>query len=75
MQKNVLIAGGSGLVGKRLTELLQHKGYKVSWLSRKANKNGSTPAYRWDLDQGFIDEEAIQKADFVINLAGAPNRR
>jgi uncharacterized protein (TIGR01777 family) len=72
MQKNVLIAGGSGLVGKRLTELLKEKGYSVSWLSRKANRDANTPAYRWDIDQGFIDDEAIQKADYVINLAGAP---
>lgn len=72
MQKNVLIAGGSGLVGRRLTELLTAKGYKVSWLSRRANKNAQTPIYQWDLNKGTIDEEAIQKADVVINLAGTP---
>ncbi|KAA3622634.1 MAG: TIGR01777 family protein [Bacteroidetes bacterium] len=72
MQKNVLIAGGSGLVGKRLSELLSEKGYTVAWLSRRANKSGRFPAYRWDLESGFIEEEAIKNADFVINLAGTP---
>jgi len=33
--KNILITGGSGLVGKQLTTLLEQKGYAVAWLSRK----------------------------------------
>lgn len=72
MQKNVLIAGGSGLVGKRLSELLSEKGYTVSWLSRRASKSGRFPAYQWDLKSGSIDEEAIKNAEYVINLAGTP---
>ncbi len=72
MQKNVLIAGGSGLVGKRLSELLSQKGYQVNWLSRSANKSGKFPAYQWDLKNGYIDEEAIKNAEYVINLAGTP---
>ncbi|MCU0392264.1 MAG: DUF1731 domain-containing protein [Thermoflexibacter sp.] len=38
MSKNILISGGTGLVGQRLTEILLHKGYIVSYLTR--NKNG-----------------------------------
>lgn len=72
MQKNVLIAGGSGLVGKRLSELLSQKGYSVSWLSRTKNRDAKYPAYEWDLEKGFIEDEAIQKADYVINLSGVP---
>ncbi|MCB0651988.1 MAG: TIGR01777 family oxidoreductase [Saprospiraceae bacterium] len=71
MQKNVLIAGGSGLVGKRLSELLSQKGYSVNWLSRTKNSAAKYPAYEWDLEKGFIEDEAIQKADYVINLSGA----
>ena len=36
--KVVLITGGSGLIGSRLTELLLQSGYGVSHLSRKKNK-------------------------------------
>ncbi len=33
--KTILITGGSGMVGKKLSELLLEKGYKVIWLSRE----------------------------------------
>jgi uncharacterized protein (TIGR01777 family) len=68
--KTVLIAGGSGLVGRRLSKMLTALGYSVSWLSR--NKNNSAPyqTYQWDLEKGFIEEEAIQNAHYVLNLSG-----
>lgn len=69
--KNILIAGGTGLVGNRLSYLLTQKGYQVSHLSRQANPQAVYPAYRWDLDDFFIDETALQNADHLINLAGA----
>jgi len=59
------------MVGKRLTEILLKVGYSVSHLSRNpGNKEGIT-IYKWDLKQQFIDPEAIDKADFIIHLAGA----
>lgn len=67
----VLIAGGSGLVGRRLSIFLRQKGYDVLHLSRRKNPAADFPSYQWDLEKGFIEEEAILKADFVINLAGA----
>ncbi len=66
----VLIAGGTGLVGKRLSKLLKEKSYDVLHLSRRENLNATFPAYRWDVEQGLIDEKAVQQADYVINLAG-----
>ena len=69
--QNVLIAGGTGLLGTRLSPLLKAKGYEVTHLSRTKNLEKTYPAYQWDLDKGIIDEEAIQNADYVINLAGA----
>jgi len=68
---NVLIGGGTGLVGMRLSELLKAKGYQVFHLSRRANLNAPFPAYQWDVVNKTIDEEAIKKADYIINLAGA----
>ncbi len=69
---NVLITGGSGLVGTRLTELLLEKGFTVSHLSRKpTNKTGNVKTYQWDIEKGQIDEQALLEADYLIHLAGA----
>lgn len=71
MAKNVLLTGGSGFVGKYLTEVLIANGFSVSVLSRSDRKN--TPLityYKWDLKNDFIEDEAILKADFIIHLAG-----
>jgi uncharacterized protein (TIGR01777 family) len=69
--KTILIGGGTGLVGERLSILLEEKGYTVLHLSRTRNLDARFPAYEWDLKNGSVDPEAIAKADAVINLAGA----
>lgn len=69
--KKVLIAGGSGLVGQRLSQILQEKGYEVSWLSRRENLNGSIKQYRWDPRTQYIDPKALTDIQCIINLAGA----
>jgi len=67
----VLIAGGTGLIGKRLSVMLRERGYRVAHLSRHPDPAADFPAYHWDVAQGVVDETAIRNADFVINLAGA----
>src|SRR5215203_1612365 len=71
----VLITGGTGLIGKALTKELLAKGYEVTVLSRKPDKEQERPAglsyAQWDLEEQRIDEIAIQKADYIIHLAGA----
>ena len=69
--KTVLITGGTGLVGSRLSILLDSSGYKVIHLSRKENLNGRFPAYKWDVEGGTVDNRALQQADFIVHLAGA----
>ena len=72
--KNILIAGGSGLVGKRLTEMLLDKGYNVTILTRSSNIVSNNPNIffaNWNTDKQTIDEQAVSKADAIINLAGA----
>jgi uncharacterized protein len=69
--ETVLLAGGTGLVGDRLCQILLQNGYRVMILSRKKFNNGNIPIYEWDIDNGTIDENAILRADYVINLAGA----
>lgn len=67
----ILIAGGTGLLGKRLSQMLKEKGHTVIHLSRRENLSAEFPAYKWDLKKQTIDGRALEKADHIINLAGA----
>ena len=69
--KTILITGGSGMIGRGLSELLIEKGYKVIWLSRERYKSAEIPRYRWDYRRNEIDIEALEKADIVVHLAGS----
>lgn len=71
MAKNILLTGGTGFIGKHLTDLLIDNGFEVSILSRSDRKNTSSITYyKWDLTRNYIDEEAITKADYIIHLSG-----
>lgn len=69
--KTILITGGSGMVGRRLSGLLIGKDYKVIWLSRERYVKAEIPRYRWDYRKGEIDTEAVEQADVIIHLAGS----
>lgn len=69
--KTILITGGSGMIGTRLTEMLKEKEYNVIWLSRERYIKAETPRYRWDYTKGEIDTEALDKADIIVHLAGS----
>ncbi len=69
--KTILVTGGSGLVGRRLTEMLREQGYRVLWLSRDRDLRADPPHYSWDYRDGTIDREAVEQADAIIHLAGA----
>jgi hypothetical protein len=70
----VLISGGTGLIGKSLTKELLSKGYSVIILTRQPNKanviEGVTYA-GWNIEEQSIDRVAIEKADYIVHLAGA----
>lgn len=67
----ILISGGTGLVGKHLSEKLKEKGYRVAVLSRTSKKDIDIPTFAWDIEKKQIDKEAIETADCIIHLAGA----
>lgn len=68
---NVLISGGTGLIGKELVEKLKAKGFSVGVLSRSKISDGSTTRYfLWDPVNNSIDQEAVNWADHIISLAG-----
>jgi uncharacterized protein len=69
MIKKILITGGSGLVGKKITALLERKGYEVAWLSRSPEKY-KQKSFAWDVDKQTIDPDALSWADGIIHLAG-----
>lgn len=72
----ILITGGTGMVGTRLTELLIEKGHSVIILTRNvpSTANETYPGIRymqWDINEAVIDPEAISEADYIVHLAGA----
>lgn len=69
--KHILLTGGTGAVGKHLTNLLLEKGYQVSHLSRKQGADPRIKTFLWDVSKGVIDEQCIDGVDTIIHLAGA----
>ncbi|HAI75784.1 MAG TPA: TIGR01777 family protein, partial [Microscillaceae bacterium] len=69
--KKILITGGSGLVGKKLTHKLLQKGYEVAILSRNNTRSAEATYYQWDIEKGYINPEALQNTQGIIHLAGA----
>ena len=68
---NILIAGGSGYIGKSLTKILYENGFQVSWLTRKINSNEKTNQFEWNYQTKKIDEAAFDNIDVLINFCGA----
>lgn len=71
MKEKVLITGGTGLIGKRLSQLLINEGFEVCHLSRGKNPDALYPTYTWDLAKGIIEEAALQSSHHIVHLAGA----
>ena len=69
--KNILIAGGSGFIGRYLTQRFKEEGYNVSILSRKEKGSSTDKYYQWDPDTGTVDIESLKDQHIIINLAGA----
>ncbi|WMX14093.1 MULTISPECIES: TIGR01777 family oxidoreductase [unclassified Aureispira] len=69
--KTILITGGTGLLGMRISFLLTEQGMHVRHLSRTENLKATYPAYKWDLDAQTIDPKALENVDGIIHLAGA----
>jgi len=64
----ILITGGTGLVGKRLSQMLIGQNHDVLILSRNPKKKNE---YKWDLANNYIDKNALLETDYIIHLAGA----
>jgi uncharacterized protein (TIGR01777 family) len=64
----IIITGGTGLVGKRLSKLLIDKHHDVVILSRTPKHKNE---FKWDISANYIDEKALLNTDYIIHLAGA----
>ena len=65
----VVIAGASGFLGTHLADHLRVHGHEVHALVRR--EPASAHESRWDPDAGQVDSELVDRADAVVNLAGA----
>ena len=74
--ETVLITGGTGMIGKALTQALIERGFIVNIFTRnpgdkQKNKSDKLSYLEWDVRKQTLDKEAFAKADYVIHLAGA----
>jgi len=70
-KKHILITGGTGLIGARLTTRLLNMGYTVSHLSRSPGKDARVKTFLWNVEKGEIDASCIDNISAIIHLAGA----
>ena len=66
---NVLITGGTGLIGKKLVHKLRERNHNPRVLTRKKTDNPNE--FYWNTDEKFIDPKAFENLDSIIHLAGA----
>lgn len=72
--KQVVITGGTGLIGQSIVYELVKQGYAVTILTRNSRQNSDKLSIRysyWDIDKDIIDKEVIANAHYIIHLAGA----
>ena len=69
--EGVLITGGTGLLGTKIAEILNNKGFRVHILGRMASKKKPIPAFEWHYQQEKIDPLAFDNIQHIIHLAGA----
>ncbi len=70
-KKNILLVGGTGLVGVELQKLLKKEGHEVGILSRSIKNDPKTFSFVWDPNNGKVDQKALEWADGLVILAGA----
>lgn len=68
--ETILIAGGTGLIGKHLQQLWTAAGHEVRLLTRGAS-NPQQNRWNWDPEKGTMDETALQDVTVLVNLCGA----
>lgn len=66
----IVIAGGSGFIGEKLSDLLVKEGHTIIILTRTERVISEAITYvRW-LSEGTTPEKELENIDVIINLAG-----
>lgn len=68
--ETILIAGGSGMIGKALTRKWRTAGHRVRILTRKES-DPHKKSYHWDPVEGTYDKAALDEVTVIVNLAGS----
>lgn len=72
--KRVIITGGSGFLGRALTDELLNAGYEIVWLGRNPDKTRDAPngvrVEKWDGRSAQGWGALADGADAIVNLAG-----
>jgi uncharacterized protein len=71
MSKHILLTGGSGFIGKHLTQILLDQGFTVSHLNRSKGRDMRVRNCMWDITKGQVDEDCLTGVDVIVHLAGA----
>ncbi|EER8902855.1 TIGR01777 family protein [Escherichia coli O157:H7] len=69
---NIVITGGTGLIGRHLIPRLLELGHQITVMTRNPQKASSVLGPRVTLWQGLADQSNLNGIDAVINLAGEP---
>ncbi len=67
----ILITGGTGMIGVKLSRLLRDNGHQVYHVSRSKREDDEFPAFIWDLAKGYLEDGALDGMEAIIHLAGA----
>lgn len=66
---NILITGGTGLVGTALVKKLKQRNHNVRILTRSESEEENE--FYWNIAEKKIDDKAFENLDCIIHLAGA----
>lgn len=68
--ETILIAGGTGLIGKSLVDLWKKSGINVRILTR-GKTNEADNLYHWNPVKSEFDSRALEGVSIIVNLSGA----
>lgn len=69
----ILITGGTGLIGSALSKYLSKDAsgeFEIRILTRNKYAKSPFKSYLWNIDENYIDPEALKDVDAIIHLAG-----
>lgn len=77
LSRKIFVAGGTGLIGKRLVQALLSQGHQVTVLTRSASRAGATLGEGVRLLEGDVLSDGpwqaqVAQHDAVVNLVGEP---